>query len=103
MPLGLVAVVASAQIVPQRNAVSNFVVRTAVYFGCLEPLSTANLRHQQHQACHRHVMAKGGQVTYCPIHEVEGVLDYGTTLNSLDLKRQLERAKMRALSVNRCL
>ena len=46
MPLGLVAVVAFAQIFPQRNTLSNFVVRIAVYFGCLEPLLTANLRHQ---------------------------------------------------------
>ena len=46
MSLGLVAVVASAQSFPQRNALSNFAVSLAVYFGCLEALLTANLRHQ---------------------------------------------------------
>jgi hypothetical protein len=41
-----VAVVAPAQIFPQRNALSNFLVRIAVYFGCLEPLLNANLHYQ---------------------------------------------------------
>ena len=54
-------------------------------------LSLANRKSPlsaQHRAGHKHVIDQGCQVAYCLIHKVESVLDYGITLNSLDLGRK---------------